>query len=212
MDGSFFGSWGLLLMIAAILLIVIVWGIAVYNRLIKSRNASTEALQGIDVALETRFDQIKAQADAASGIVQKELELILGATALRTGRTIEQLKIKEKADLAASIKEAEDYALQQAAGGQGMTGPGALYSNEAYPEMQTHENVALLQRTINEAEERLQAARRVYNRAATEYNTTRQVFPTVLIASPLGFREHELFELTDQRKKEQYNLEGFLDS
>lgn len=78
--------------------------------------------------------------------------------------------------------------------------------------MNTYQNVELLQRTINEAEERLQAARRVYNRAATDYNTKRQVFPTVLISGMFGFQPHELFELTDQRKKEQYNLEGFLDS
>lgn len=204
---EFVGSWGPPLLIGLVLVILIAWGIAVYNRLLAARNSSTEALRGIDVALETRFDQIKAQADAASGVVQKEVELILGATALRTGRTINQLEIQEKSELNAAIQDAEQHVLQQAP-----TGPGALYSNESYPQMQTHQNVELLQRTINEAEERLQAARRVYNRAATHYNTRRQVFPTVLIARVLGFSTHELFELTDQRKKEQYNLEGFLDS
>lgn len=204
---EFLGSWAPTLLIGLVLVILIVWGIVVHNRLISARNSSTEALRGIDVALESRFDQIKAQADAASGIVKKEVELILGATALRTGRTISQLDIREKAELNAAIQDAEQQVLQQTT-----TGPGALYSNESYPEMQTYQNVELLQRTINEAEERLQAARRVYNRAATDYNTKRQVFPTILLARPLGFNAHELFELTDQRKKEQYNLEGFLDS
>jgi len=190
-----------------VILILVIWGIVVYNRLIKARNASKEALRGIDVALETRFDQIKAQADAASGIVQKEVDLILGTTALRTGRTISQLEVREKAELTAAMQEAEQQILQQAP-----PVPGAVASIEAYPDMNTYQNVELLQRTINEAEERLQAARRVYNRAATDYNTKRQVFPTVLISGMFGFQPHELFELTDQRKKEQYNLEGFLDS
>ncbi|HEY4558184.1 MAG TPA: LemA family protein [Enteractinococcus sp.] len=201
------GSWGPILLIGVVILILVIWGIVVYNRLIKARNASKEALRGIDVALETRFDQIKAQADAASGIVQKEVDLILGTTALRTGRTISQLEVREKAELTAAMQEAEQQILQQAP-----PVPGAVASIEAYPDMNTYQNVELLQRTINEAEERLQAARRVYNRAATDYNTKRQVFPTVLISGMFGFQPHELFELTDQRKKEQYNLEGFLDS
>src|SRR5690625_232280 len=102
---EFVGSWGPPLLIGLVLVILIAWGIAVYNRLLAARNASTEALRGIDVALETRFDQIKAQADAASGVVQKEVELILGATALRTGRTINQLEIQEKSELNAAIQD-----------------------------------------------------------------------------------------------------------
>src|SRR5690625_169731 len=101
------GSWGPILLIGVVILILVIWGIVVYNRLIKARNASKEALRGIDVALETRFDQIKAQADAASGIVQKEVDLILGTTALRTGRTISQLEVREKAELTAAMQEAE---------------------------------------------------------------------------------------------------------
>jgi LemA protein len=207
MIGSFFGTWGPTIIIGVLVLILAIWGIVIYNRLVAARNSSKEALRGIDVALETRFDQIKAQADAASGIVQQEVDLILNTTALRTGRTISQLEVREKAELTAAMQDAEQKMLQELP-----ALPGSAASIENYPKMETYKNVVLLQRTINEAEERLQAARRVYNRAATEYNTRRQAFPTVLIAGVLGFREHELFELTDQRKKEQYNLEGFLDS
>lgn len=205
MDGSFLSGWAPII-IGLIIVLLVIWGIVIYNRLVKARNASKEALQGIDVALETRYDQIKAQADAASGIVQTEVELILKTTSLRTGRTIRDLTVDEKSELNASLKEAEQYLIQQS-----HRGPGSYASFEDYPDMNTWQNVELLQRTINEVEERLQAARRVYNRAATDYNTKREVFPTVLIAGMLGFREHELFELTDQRKRAQYNLEGFLD-
>lgn len=207
MNSSFFGMWGPIIIVGIVVLILVIWGIVIYNRLVTARNASKEALQGIDVALETRFDQIKAQADAASGIVQKEVDLLLNTTALRTGRTIGQLELREKAELNAVMQEAQQQLLQDMP-----PLPGSNASFERYPEMQTYQNVELLQRTINEAEERLQAARRVYNRAATDYNTKRQAFPTVMVAGMLGFKPHDLFELTDQRKKEQYNLEGFLDS
>lgn len=188
--------WAVIAAVCAVVIVTAVWLIAVRNRLVRARNRSHEALRGIDVALETRFDQVKAQAAAASGAVSKEVEMVLGATALRTGRGIEQLSVAEKAELGGALGRAE----------------GALLAAvEAYPEMRTQQNVELLQRTINEAEERLQAARRVYNSAATDYNTRRQVFPTVLVAGMLGFRDHELFELTNAVKREQYDLKGFLD-
>ncbi|WP_022870263.1 LemA family protein [Yaniella halotolerans] len=190
-----------------VVLVLVIWLISTYNRLVKSRNSSTEAVRGIDVALESRFDQIKAQADAVSGIVKKEVDLVLDATALRTGRTIDQLTISEKMEVNAAMEDAEQKLMNAAA----QASPGRLASIENYPEIQTHVNVELLQRTINEAEERLQAARRVYNRSATVYNTHRQTFPTMLIAAPMGFKHHELFELTDQRKQAGYNLEGYLD-
>lgn len=213
MGNSSLASWIPVIIIAAVILLLIVWGIGVYNRLVSKRNSSTETLRGIDVALETRFDQIKAQADAVSGIVKKEVEMILSATALRTGRTIDQLKVAEKAELNGALDDAQSKLIAEAQKMQGGgSGPGALASIENYPKMQSSVNVEILQRTINEVEERLQAARRVYNRAATEYNTSRQVFPTVLIARLLGFKAHELFELTDQRKRDQHNLEGFLES
>lgn len=194
---------------AVVLLLValIVWGIAVYNRMVTARNRSTEALRGIDVALETRYDQVKAQADAASGVVKKELDLVLGATALRTGRRIDEMSVQEKSDLNGAMQKAESLLL----GGVGGA-PGQLASFEQYPEMQSTQNVELLQRTINETEERLQAARRTYNGAATDYNTKRQVFPTVLIAGVLGFSQHDLFEITNAVKREQHDLKGFLDS
>jgi len=202
-----FASWVPILAIALVIILFVGWGISVYNRLVKSRNASKEALQGIDVALEMRFDQIKAQADAVSGIVKKEVDVILGATALRTGRTIEQLNMQEKTELNGAMEDAEQQILAKASA----AGPGALVSREDYPTMRGHDNVEIMQRTINEVEERLQAARRVYNRAATKYNTSRETFPAVLIARPLGFSGHELFELTDRRKETAYDLKGYLD-
>lgn len=213
MGNSSLASWAPAIIIGVLVLLIIGWAIAVYNRLVTKRNSSTESLQGIDIVLENRFDQIKAQADAVAGVVKKEVDLILGSTSLRTGRTIEQLSVSEKTELNTAMDDAQQKIVAEAGKPQGLgSGPGALASLENYPEMKTTQNVELLQRTINETEERLQAARRVYNRAATDYNTSRQVFPTVIIARLLGFGGHDLFELSDQRKRNQYDLEGFLES
>ncbi len=67
-------------------------------------------LRGIDVALETRFNQIKAQ--AASRHSRKEVELMPGTTALRTGRTLAHLELGGKAELNAAMEEAKQQLLQ----------------------------------------------------------------------------------------------------
>ncbi|WP_054820690.1 hypothetical protein [Arthrobacter sp. JCM 19049] len=62
MGNSSLASWAPAIIIGVLVLLIIGWAIAVYNRLVTKRNSSTESLQGIDIALENRFDQIKAQA------------------------------------------------------------------------------------------------------------------------------------------------------
>src|SRR5699024_3919526 len=152
------------------------------------------------VALEMRFDQIKAQADAVSGIVKKEVDVILGATALRTGRTIEQPNMQEKTELNGAMEDAE----QQILGKASAAGPGAWVALAHYPTIRGHDNAAIMQRTVDEVEERLHAAHRVYNHAATKYNHNRELFPAVLLARPLGFSGDELFELSDRRNETAY--------
>ena len=193
----------LILALAAVLVVVVlaVWAIGVYNGLVRRRNASTEALSGIDVALETRYDQVSQQAKVVEGAVGEEVRTILSATALRTGRSIRDLGVPEKAELDQTLGDVQRRI---------MSSPGSLASFEAYPEMRSLANVEILQRTVNETEERLQAARRAYNAAATEYNTARGQFPTVLIAGLLGFQPHTLFTLTDPVKRSQTDLDGFL--
>ena len=190
-----------LIVVAALIVALALWAVGVYNGLVRRRNASTEALRGIDVALETRYDQVSQQAQVVEGAVGKEVETVLGATALRTGRSIREMSVKEKSELHAALDDAQRRIVEA---------PGALASFEAYPQMRSLANVEVLQRTVNETEERLQAARRAYNAAATDYNTARQSFPTVLIAGVLGFSHHDLFELTNAVKRKQADLGGFL--
>ncbi|QRO86636.1 LemA family protein [Kytococcus sedentarius] len=193
-------AWLIVLIVVGVLLVLVaIWAASVYNSLVRRRNESTEALRDVDAALEQRYDNIRAQAQAVSGGLKKEIELILGATALRTGRSVRELSIAEKSELDGALTQAQAKL------------PGAAASFESYPNSGYDDNVELMQRSVNELEERLGAARRHYNSAATEYNTARQSFPTVLIAPVLGFKHHELFELSNGVKRESYDLEGYLD-
>lgn len=107
--------------IVVLLALITIWAIIVRNGLVSYRNKARESLSGIDVALEARYDQITAQKDVVKGAVAKEIEFILGATALRTGRSIPDLSVEEKSVLAGSMQQAE----------------GLLLSVEAYPTMES---------------------------------------------------------------------------
>lgn len=193
-------AWLIVLIVVGVLLVLVaIWAASVYNSLVRRRNESTEALRDVDAALEQRYDNIRAQAQAVSGGLKKEIELILGATALRTGRSVRELSVAEKSELDGALTQAQAKL------------PGAAASFESYPNSGYDDTVELMQRSVNELEERLGAARRHYNSAATEYNTARQSFPTILIAPVLGFKHHELFELSNGVKRESYDLEGYLD-
>lgn len=86
-----------------------------------------------------------------------------------------------------------------------------LLSVEAYPTMEPQKSIRLLQRTINEVEERLQASRRLYNSSATTYNTKAQLFPQNIVATIFGFKTMDLFGLSNAAKSQPVQLEGFLD-
>lgn len=194
MEGSL-GSAVIAVPIVVLLVLIAIWAIIVRNGLVSYRNKARESLSGIDVALEARYDQITAQKDVVKGAVAKEIELILGATALRTGRSIPDLSVEEKSVLADSMQQAE----------------GLLLSVETYPTMEPQKSIRLLQRTINEVEERLQASRRLYNSSATTYNTKAQLFPQNIVATIFGFKTMDLFGLSNAAKSQPVQLEGFLD-
>src|SRR5699024_12081462 len=82
-------------LIVVLAVAIVIWAIVVRNALVRRRNAAQEALQGIDVALEARFDRIAAQKNAAAGAVQVEGYRDLGGSALRTGRTVREVYVEE---------------------------------------------------------------------------------------------------------------------
>ena len=98
---------GVLALVALTVLGLAIWVIVVRNGLVAKRTRAEEALHGIDVALEARFDQITAQKNVVTGAVRKEVDLIMGATAMRTGRPVGDLSVTEKAQLTDAMQKAE---------------------------------------------------------------------------------------------------------
>jgi LemA protein len=72
---------------------------------------------------------------------------------------------------------------------------GILVAVENYPQLRASENVQQLQRSLNEVEEQISAARRAFNAAVTDYNNAVEMFPTNLMAGMIGYRRRALFEI-----------------
>ena len=72
---------------------------------------------------------------------------------------------------------------------------------ENYPQLKAGENFLHLQRTLNELEEQISAARRAFNAAVTDYNNAVDMFPTNIVASMFGFQRKTLLEFTSQERQ-----------
>src|SRR6185503_10499248 len=169
------------LVLLALIVVIVVWAIASYNRLVGLRNQVANGWRQIDVQLKRRHDLIPNLVNAVRGAMDFERDTL---TAVIDARA-KALTASGPAD--AAQKEGQ---LTQALGR-------LLALAENYPTLKANENVKLLQEELSATENTVGFARQFYNDVATTFNTAQQVFPTNIFANMLGFKPSELFEITD---------------
>ena len=169
------------IVIAAIVL-VLLYVIAVYNRLVRLRALAREAFSGITVQLRRRADLVPNLVETVQGYATHERETLDEVIAHRSdpvrAASVEQTA---QADMAFS----------------GLLGR-LLAVAEAYPDLKADENFRQLSDELSELEGELQGARRYYNATVRDLNTQVQSFPDVLFARPLGFAEEPFYQDDDQ--------------
>jgi len=170
-----------LLILAGVLIVLCILG---YNSLVRKRNQAENAFATIDVMLKKRFDLIPNLVATVKKYASHEQELFAEVTRLRS---------KDYATLTEGEKSELDNAFTQA-------GRNLLVIAESYPTLKASENFMHLQRTINETEEQLSAARRTFNASVTDYNNSVQSFPMNMIATLFGFRTRMLFHIDEEEK------------
>jgi len=172
------GKWIVLVIIAA----AAIYGIGVFNRLVRLRNLVREGWSGIDVQLKRRTDLVPNLVETVKGYAAHERGVFEEVTAMR----------------ASSI--AANNVSAQASAEQGLqVSLGKLFAvAEAYPELKADKNFLALQQQLADIEDQLQMARRYYNGTVRNLNTAIQSFPTNVLAGLFGFREQPFFELDDR--------------
>lgn len=168
-----------LIITVLIIAAIILWGVAVYNALVRKRNMVEEAWSGIDVQLKRRTDLIPNLVSTVKGYASHEKS------------TLEEIvQLRGQAQNAQGVAET--------AQAQGLLGAalGKLFAlAENYPALKANTNFIELQKTLREIEEQIQMARRYYNGAVRELNIAVEAFPSNLIAHQFGFAKAEFFEL-----------------
>lgn len=176
----------ILYIVLAVIVVVALWLVGVFNSLVRSRNRVKESWSDIDVQLKRRYDLIPNLVEAVKGYAAHEKEVLENV-----------IKARSAAMGAHSVKEhgqAENML------------SGALKSlfalAEAYPQLRAVESFAKLQDELSDTENKIQAARRFYNSNVLELNTKIEQFPTNMIASSFGFKKEEFFQLGSEAERE----------
>lgn len=172
---------GLLVVFAAL----IVWVIAVYNRLIGLRNQTENGWRQVDVQLKRRHDLIPNLVNTVKGAMEFERDTLTKVMEARA-------KAVSAAGPAAAAR-AEGELTQML---------GRLFAlAENYPQLKANENVKLLQEELTATENKISFARQFYNDIATKFNTSQQTFPSNVVASTFGFTAAELFEVEEPSER-----------
>jgi LemA protein len=159
--------------------IIIIWGISVYNRLIRMRTLKDEGWSGIDVQLKRRHDLVGNLVNTVKGYMQHERAVLEEVTRLRTSA--------QQASGVAAVAAAES-GLNQALG--------RLFAvMENHPELKANTNAMHLQESLVSLETEIQMARRYYNATVRDLNIVIQSFPSSIIARRYSFSDGEFFEL-----------------
>ncbi len=163
------------ILIAGGLLVAGVW---IYNRLIRSRNRVSTAWSDIDVQLQRRHDLIPRLVEAVDQYGKYERATLEAVTELRA----EAMRATEV--------RARGKAEEKLSGGVGRI----IALAESYPDLKANENFLSLQNDLVETENYLQFARRYYNGSVRDYNTLAETVPNNLVAGLFGFKPREFFQ------------------
>jgi LemA protein len=172
--------------LVAILAVVVLWLIFIFNSLIRLKNRVNEAWADIDVQLKRRYDLIPNLIETVKGYAKHERSLFEKVTEART-----------KAISAKTVKE-QGKAENMLAG----TLKSLFAVAENYPNLRANENFLALQNELTDTEDKVQAARRFYNGNVRDFNIKIEVFPNNLVAKMLGFSLRDLFEIEEAGERE----------
>src|ERR1700691_1881198 len=173
---------------AAFLLFVVgvsVYGIILYNELIRLRNDNDRAWANIDVLLKQRHDEIPNLVETVKGYMQHEQQTLLAVTQARAA-SMNAASIGQKAQAEAM-----------------MTGAlrGLFAVAENYPQLKAHGHFLKLQIRISELEDRIADRREFFNDDVNTYNTRIGQIPQVFVASYMNLKPRSMFQVSDEDRR-----------
>lgn len=169
--------------LAILLILILIFIMIEFNTFIRLRNKIKHSKSGIEVYLNQRFDLIPNLVECVKGYTKYEEQTLSKITNLRS-----QYNNAKNKDLKLGEELNNEFNNLLAVG-------------ESNPDLKASEQFLNLQRSLEKMESQLQAARRIYNGDVTLYNTTISTFPNNFFAGIFGFKEEDLFQIEEYKKK-----------
>jgi LemA protein len=178
-----------LIVLLAIVVLFVFWGVAAYNGLIALKNQVENAWKQIDVQLKRRHDLIPNLVNTVKGAMDFERQTLQAVVEARN----RAIAVGQSGASVHATAEAETQ----------LTGALSrlLAVVEAYPQLKATQNIGQLQEELSTTENKISFARQLYNDVATQYNTKQKQIPTVFIAGFAGASPVELWEITDEAER-----------
>jgi len=173
------------LIILAVVVVLAIFVVGVYNSLVGSNNKVNEAWADIETQLKRRYDLIPNMVETVKGYAKHEnktLEAVIAARNSAMGAKSTEEKMQAENALSGTLR--------------------SLFAVvESYPDLKANQNFLDLQSTLKEIEEKLQLSRRYYNATVRDFNTSTQVFPNNLVANIFNFKSKTFFEIENAEER-----------
>ena len=174
----------ILLILLAVIAVLGLWAVGVYNNLVKLRNNRENAFANIDVQLKQRHDLVGQLVAVVKGYAEHEKEVLTRVTEARSA-AMNASTIGDKIQAENALTSALS---------------GLKISLEAYPDLKANQNFLQLQTEIADIENKLAAVRRYFNTATRELNNAVQTFPSNILAGLFGFHKEPMFEVSNEER------------
>lgn len=181
---NYFFIMAIAIIILVVVVLLVIWGVSLYNNLVKLRNNRENAFANIDVQLKQRHDLVPQLVSTVKGYATHEREVLQRVTEARTaamGATGINDKINAENALTSALA-------------------GLKVSLEAYPDLKANQNFMHLQTELSDLENKLAAARRFFNSTTRELNNAVETFPSNIFAKMFKFGKEPMFEIPQEER------------
>lgn len=174
-----------------LIVLLVIWVIATYNRFISLKNNIDEAFSTMDVYLKKRYDLIPNLVSSVKGYAKHEketLERVISARNMAMNSQNMEEKVANENALSGTLK--------------------SLFAiSESYPELKADKNFMDLQESLKNIESEIASSRKYYNGVVKTYNTLREKFPSNFISNIFKFEKRPLFEIENKDERQNVKVE-----
>ena len=174
-----------IIIVVGVILLLVFYGIGVYNKLVNARNKVNDQFSQIDVQLKRRVDLIPNLVETVKGYAKHEEKTLT-----------EVIEARNKMATASGINE------ELEASNQVTAALNKLFAlSEAYPDLKANENFIALQKDLKDTEDKISYARQFYNDTVLTYNNKVEMVPSNIVAGIFKFKKATFFEASEEDKK-----------